>query len=115
MNLQDLLKDEFAQKVIREFGIEGEADETKAQLLAQLGENISGRILLKVSKILPADKRAEFEALVEGDNPEALRHFLSPYVEDFGALAQAEAQKEIERTKAYMLEESELAVTGGGQ
>ena len=114
MDIQTMLTDDFTQKVIREFGIAGESDEAKAYLLAQLGDNIAGRVLLETQKMLPEGKRAEFNALVDG-SPDALVAFLQPYIPDFSQFVQTEAQKEIERTKEYMLEETEMAVTGGGQ
>ena len=115
MNLQDLLSDTFARKMIQEFGIEEESDETKAYLLARLAENISGRTLFELSKKISPEKSSEFDTLVAGDDVEALGSFLAPYVPDFAQFVQAEAKKEIERTKAYMSEELETSVTGGGE
>ena len=112
--IQNLIGD-FAQQAVREFGIEAESDDTKAYLIGQLAENISGRVLVEASKLIPDDKRAEFSALTEGSDVDAIVHFLMPYIADFQGFVQTEAQKEIEQTKSYMLEESEAAVTGGGQ
>lgn len=102
MDIKDLLKDDLAQVVIREFGIESESDEAKAYLIGKLGENIMGRVMLGVHDVLPETKRKEFETLLESGNPAALEKFIYPYIPNFDLFVQEEAQKEISRTKEYM-------------
>ncbi len=115
MNIVRNLAGDFAQQVVREFGLEGEADDAKAYLVGQLAENISGRVLLDATKLIPDEKRVGFSALAEGTDADAIERFLAPYIQNFQSFALSEAKKEIERTKAYVLESSEAAVTGGGQ
>jgi len=115
MDLQNWLGNDFVRQTVRTFGIDAELDETKAYLVDQLMENISGRVLVETARTLPADKRAEFTALAEGNDSDAVVRFVTPYIADFEGFVRAEAQKEIEQTRAYMLEESETSVTGGGQ
>jgi hypothetical protein len=115
MNIDGILKDDLTQKLIREFGIEGESAETKASLLAQLGENISGRVLLEATKKVPEDQREAFFATIETSDLNSVKQFLQLYVSDFEQFVREEAQKEIERTKTYMHEEMETATTGGGE
>lgn len=115
MDIQNWLKNDFIAQCVNSFGIGSEPAEAQAYLLDQLMENISGRVLLETERMLPADKRAEFTALAEGNDSDAIVRFVTPYIADFQGFVKAEAQKEIEQTRAYMLEESEIAVTGGGQ
>jgi|SRR3989344_6162231 len=105
MDIQTMLENEFAQKIAREFGVEGESDETKKYLLGQLMENIAGRVLLEALKNIPEEKRAELTVLAEEGGHDAIADFLEPYIPDFQGFVRAEAQKEIEQTRAYMLEE----------
>lgn len=102
MNIKDILKEDLAQAVIKEFGLEGESDEAKAYLIAKLGENIMGRIVLSVHTVLPPKRRPEFEQLLEAGDPAALEKFIYPYIPNFDLFVQQEAQKEIARTKEYM-------------
>jgi len=115
MDIQNWLKNDFIARSVNAFGISAETAETQAYLVDQLMENISGRVLLETVRMLPEDKRPEFNALAEGNDADAIVRFVTPYIADFSGFVQAEAQKEIEQTRAYMLEESEIAVTGGGQ
>ncbi len=110
-----MLTPTLQQKIIREFGIEHETPEAQVYLLGKFAENVSNRIAYEVKKIIPQEKREEFDTLVAADDESVLKQFISTHVPNFEAFVQSEAQKEIDITKAYMLEESELAVTGGGQ
>lgn len=115
IDIKNLLKSDFIQQAVRLFGIDGEPDETKAYLVDQLLENIAGRVFLEAGRVIPEDKRAEFNTLAESGEPDAIADFLAPYISDFPGFVRAEAQKEIDQTRSYMLEESEAALTGGGQ
>jgi len=115
MNIPNVFGPDLVEKIVRDFGIEGEAEEAKKYLLGQLMENISNRVLFEAKKLVPTEKLTEFTELVEGSDADAIERFLAPYISNFQSFALSEAQKEIEQTKSYMLEESEAAVTGGGQ
>ncbi|MBI4068436.1 hypothetical protein HY413_03460 [Candidatus Kaiserbacteria bacterium] len=115
MNIVRNLAGDFAQHVVREFGIEAESDDAKAYLVGQLAENISGRVLLEATKLIPDEKQVEFSALAEGTDADAIERFLAPYIPDFQSFVRSETHKEIERTKAYMFERLEAPATGEGQ
>ncbi len=115
MDIKDILNDETTQAVLREFSLEDASDDERARFLAGLGENIMGRIMIEVLKILPEPRRAEFDELMGGGDPEALEKFIYPYIPNFDLFVQQEARKEIDRTKEYMQEDLESAITGGGQ
>ncbi len=102
MNLHDLLKDNLTQTLITEFGIEHESDEVKARLIAKIGENIFGRVVLEMLNALPTDKHAGFDALVGNGDPDALKAYLSPYIPDLDLFLREETRKEIERIKLHM-------------
>lgn len=102
MDIKDILKEDVAQEIIREFGIEGESDEAQAYLIAKLGENILGRVILEIHGILPAARRSEFQALVERGDPVTLEKFIHPFIPNFDMFVRGEAQKEIVRTKDLM-------------
>ena len=115
MNLSDIPSAELAQQIIREFGLSDESPEVQAYLLSKLADNISGRVLFGVRQLLPEAERAAFDSLIQGDDKQTLMNIIARVVPNFDAFVQTEAEKEIALTKTYMLEESELAVTGGGQ
>ena len=102
MDIKDMLKDDLAQQVIKDFGIENESDEAKAYLIAKLGENIMGRIILEVHNVLPPARRKEFAAHIEKGDPAALEKFIYPYIPNFDLFVQQEAQREMARTKEHM-------------
>ena len=105
MDIKDILKEDLTQNVIKEFGLEQESSEGQAYLIAKLGENIFGRVLLGVHEVLPEAKRPEFEALVEEGDPEKLHAFIYPYIPNFDLFVQQEARKEIDRTTELMQQE----------
>lgn len=111
MDIKDILNDEMTQEVLLEFGLENASDDAKARLLAGLGENIMGRIMIEVLKVLPEARRAEFDDLVGRGDPEALEKFIFPYIPNFDLFVQQEAKKEIDRTKEYMRQDTKVAAT----
>ena len=106
MDLASTFGPNFVEKIVHEFGIESESDDAKAYLIGQLAENISGRMLLEARKLIPEEKQDEFRTLIEKTEASAIERFLATYISDFQSFVRTEAQKEIERTKTYMLEET---------
>lgn len=105
MDLKNILNDEMTRAVLRDFGLENASDEAKARLLAGLGENIMGRVMIEVLKVLPEARRPEFDELIGRGDPEALEKFIFPYIPNFDLFVQQEARKEVDRTKEYMRQE----------
>ncbi len=101
MDIKDILNDEMTQAVLREFALENASEDERSRFLAGLGENIMGRIMIEVLKVLPEQRRAEFDELVGSGDPEALEKFIYPYIPNFDLFVQQEARKEIDRTKEY--------------
>ena len=101
MDIKDILNDEMTQAVLREFALENASEDERSRFLAGLGENIMGRIMIEVLKVLPEQRRAEFDELVGSGGPEALEKFIYPYIPNFDLFVQQEARKEIDRTKEY--------------
>ena len=97
-----MLGSDFAQTLVKEFGIEGESTETQARLVAQIGESVFARIVLEILTILPPDKHAGFDALIGTGDPDALHAYIAPHIPDFDLFVRETAQKEIEHIKADM-------------
>lgn len=115
MDIKTILNDELSHEVLREFGLESASDEKKARFLEGLGENIMGRIMIEVLKVLPEARRAEFDELIGSGDPAALEKFIFPYIPNFDLFVQQEAKKEIDRTKEYMRQDMKVTATGSGQ
>ena len=101
--LNEMLEDDFSLTIAKELGFEEEEPMVRAALIADLGTNIVRRIALEVLKVLPEEKRDEFDALIGADNIDAMHALVSPYVSDFNAFVIATAKAEIEDTKKAML------------
>jgi len=100
--LSAILKSDMAQTVIKEFGIEGESEESKAYLIAKLGENILGRIMLEAINNVPNSEHTRYKQLVESGDIQAFQTFILRYIPDFTRFAEQKAREEIARTKSFM-------------
>ena len=92
----------LTRKLIVDLGIVGESEETQVNLLEKVGRNIFIRIGVAVHERVPEDKHEELDMLLEKGDFAAFKEFAKPYIADFDAFAQSEAQKEIEEIKKYV-------------
>ena len=74
--IEELLGDEYAATIIREFALENDTPEGQAQFIALLGENVIQRITFEILKILPEADVATFESFIGAGDLEGLRKFL---------------------------------------
>lgn len=101
MDIHTILKDEMAQALIKELGIESYSPEEQAEVIAQAGENMLARLFLEIFKSVPREKHAELNAVLESGEHEKLTAFLSPLVpgSDANAFLKEIVRKEVEETK----------------
>jgi hypothetical protein len=81
--------------LIKELGIDKLPRERQEELLAQMGEIVQQRILLRLLEELPEEDKDEFAALLEAnqDNPEVVEMFLKEKVPNMDVLAMEEIGK----------------------
>ncbi|NBV78118.1 hypothetical protein EBR66_08210 [bacterium] len=101
--LIDMMNEDFAMQVAKEFGIENEPLEVRAALIEALGSNITRRFLLEVLKELPEEKRDGFADLVGTDKLDDMYEIVSPYIPDLDAFVKECAQREIQETKKLIV------------
>lgn len=99
-----LMKDEILAATIRELGLEHLSEDAKQAALAGIGENVLGRVVLEIMKILPKTKHEEFRAMIGTASPLKIYTYLSPYIVDMPALVQRVAAAEIAETKKLLAE-----------
>lgn len=97
-----IIRDELAQEAAKKLGITSFSPAVQEEILARVGENIMKRIAIEVFKILPEEKRPEFEQFIGSGNVDGLNEFLKPYIPNLDTLIQQETEKEIEETKQAM-------------
>jgi hypothetical protein len=97
-----LMKDEILAAAIRELGFEHLSEEGKQAALAGIGENVLGRVVLEVLKILPVTKHEEFRAMIGTASPLKIYTYLSPYIVDMPGLVQRVAAAEIAKPAKLM-------------
>lgn len=99
-----LMKDEILAATIRELGLEHLSEDAKQAALAGIGENVLGRVVLEIMKILPKTRHEEFRAMIGTASPLKIYTYLSPYIVDMPALVQRVAAAEIAETKKLLAE-----------
>ena len=98
------MKDEILAATIRELGLEHLSEDAKQAALAGIGENVLGRVVLEIMKILPKTRHEEFRAMIGTASPLKIYTYLSPYIVDMPALVQRVAAAEIAETKKLLAE-----------
>ena len=94
-----IIRNELAQEVAKQLDIASLSPTVQEEIISRVGENALKRVIIEVFKILPEEKRAEFEAFAGSGDLDGVHDFLKPYVPNLDTLIQQEVGKEIEETK----------------
>lgn len=92
--IDEILGDEFTQRIAAEFGLSHETPETQAELISKVGETIMGRVILELAKAIPAAERSAFESFISSGDLVGMREFLLKYIPNLDEFIQEQARKE---------------------
>ncbi len=103
-DIRAILKDEMTQALINDLGIQGETPEAQAALIAQLGDNIMGRVMVEILDTVPADKHEALAQALESGDLQMIESTIAPHVpdKDVDAFIRGKVKAEIEETKKLM-------------
>lgn len=93
------MQDVLTQEVIKQLGIDKDSREVQEELISMLGENILQRIVIEVAKMLPEEKRPEFDRFFGSGDLDGLRNFLEPHIPNLDRFLKNAAIVEYEATK----------------
>ena len=94
--ITQLLRDDFAEALFKEFGLTKSSIEIKTSFLDRLGELLLKRLALEILKKLPQEEHAKFdELLFAGLGTEKMYDLLKPHVGDVDAFVAKVMQDEI--------------------
>jgi hypothetical protein len=101
-NIHSLLGSEAAQKIITDLGIHESDTRIQAELAAEAGEIIFKRMTLEILKKLPVSEHAQFDALCESVDEQALLDLVRTHIPDADAFIKGIAEKEVSDLKVEM-------------
>jgi len=94
INTKDIFK-----KIEQDLELSDFPEETRAQIITKLGENILKRVTIAVLDNLPDGARAEFDSLSADGDTQKMQEFLSSNIPNINELIEDEIRKNIEEFK----------------
>ena len=97
--VEDMLGDEFVQKMLPELGIQNSSREAQEEVLARIGQTVLEKVALEILSVLPESVRDEFATYVGKGDVAGMRIFLQPYIPDPDSFILKHAQNSYESVK----------------